>query len=154
MSARLALPFALLLAAGCGDPTVYPITGKVTLGGKPYERLIVHFRPVGRPASMFNIGVGETDKAGNLKLRASGGDGVEAGEYKVMFTLQVVKSGKGNQAVGADEKPDEVAGGGTVVELVPDEYLAGKGEETTPVRFTVKPGQENRFEFDVPAKKK
>jgi hypothetical protein len=43
-----AIGLATLLAAGCGksDPPVYPITGKVTLGGKPYERVIVYFRPV------------------------------------------------------------------------------------------------------------
>jgi hypothetical protein len=151
-----AIGLTVLLAAGCGksDPPVYPITGKVTLGGKPYERLIVYFRPVSGEITPFNLGVGETDKDGTLKMRSSGGMGVMAGEYKVTFTLQMMKTAKGTQAVGADDKVGDLGGSVTAVELVPDEFAAGKAEESTPVRFTVKPGEENRFEFDVPAKKK
>jgi hypothetical protein len=147
---------AALLAAGCGksDPPVYPISGKVTLGGKPYERVIVYFRPVGGEINAFNLGVGETEKDGTLKMRSSGGMGVMAGEYKVTFTYQQVKTAKGTQTLGSDEKLGDLGGGVTAIELVPDDLVAGKAEETTPVRFTVKPGDENRFEFDIPAKKK
>jgi hypothetical protein len=152
-----AIGLATLLAAGCGksDPPVYPITGKVTLGGKPYERVIVYFRPVNGEINAFNLGVGETEKDGTLKMRSSGGMGVMAGEYKVTFTYQMVKTAQGARAVGADEKASEVGGGGnvTAVEMVPDTHAAGKAEETTPVRFTVKPGDDNRFEFDIPSKK-
>jgi hypothetical protein len=147
--------FAVLTVAGCGSkspPPIYPVTGKVTLGGKPYERLIVYFRPVGVDVNEYNLGVGETDKDGNLRMGSSGGVGVMAGEYKVTFHLQLMKTRQGTRAVGADEKPDELGGGMTAVEMVPEAYRAGKAEETTTVRFTVKPDRENRFDFDVPAK--
>lgn len=145
------LAFAL---SGCGGPPpLYPIEGKVTLGGKPYERLIVYFRPVSGEVNQYSLGVGETDKDGNLKVRSSAGMGVMAGEYKVTFTLQMMKTRQGTRAVGADDKPSESGIGGTAVELVPDDYRAGKAEETTTARFTVKPTQDNRYEFDIPAKK-
>ena len=145
---------AFVALSGCGGkpPPVYPVTGKVTLGGKPYERLIVYFRPVSSEVNAFNLGVGETDKDGNLTMRSSGGMGVMAGEYKVTFTLQMMKTRQGTRAVGADEKPSEMGGTATAVELVPEAYRAGKAEETTTVRFTVQANQENRFDFDVPAK--
>lgn len=141
---------ALMAASGCGKPTLYPIQGKVTLGGKGYERLIVYFRPVSGVVNEYNLGVGETDKDGTLKMRSTAGMGLAAGEYKVTFTYLKTKSGK--VVSGADEKPDDF-GSVVTIEMVPDEYSDRKAAETTPVRFTVKPGGENTFNFDIPVKK-
>ena len=148
---RLAAIVPLLAGlAGCGgDPPVYPVTGKVTLGGKPYERLLVYFRPVEGPVTLFNMGVGETDKNGNLTLRSSGGSGIAAGEYKVSFACLSMKTS--NRIVGPDEKPDENGGASVVVERVPAPYDDATSRETTPVRFTVGSG-ENIFSYDIPAK--
>jgi hypothetical protein len=138
-------------AVGCGGPPpLHPVTGKITLGGKGYQRLIVYFRPAAGNVTEFNLGVGETDASGNLTLRSTGGPGLQAGEYKVTFTCMVPKSGPGNLKVS--DKPDDNR---TVafVELVPQPYDDGTSAEATPLRFTVKPGQENRYNFDIPAKK-
>ena len=153
MAARtllLAVLVASLIAlVGCGgDPAVYPITGKVTLGGKPYERLIVYMRPVSGPVTAFTMGVGETSKDGTLTLRSTGGAGIAAGEYKVTFTCMQVKGT--NKGVGLDEKPDE-DGRAVASERVPPPYDDKTSQAESPVRFTVKAG-ENRFEFDIPAK--
>ena len=144
-----ALVPALLFVIGCsGDPPLHPISGKVTLGGQPHERLLVYFRPINEPVTQFNLGVGETDKDGNLKLRSSGGMGLEAGQYRVTFSCFVV----GNSALGVDQKVDELSPGSEDAEskqMVPKPYLEQEGTETSPVEFTIKPGQ-NVFEFDIP----
>src|SRR6478735_9241891 len=65
---------SLLLSSGCGGPPpLHPIKGKITLGGKSYNRLIVYFRPAEGKADEYNLGVGETDKDGILTLRSAGG---------------------------------------------------------------------------------
>jgi hypothetical protein len=140
---------SLLLSSGCGGPPpLHPIKGKITLGGKSYHRLIVYFRPVSGKVGEYNLGVGETDKDGNLTLRSSGGPGLMKGDYKVTFTCMVAPNAKGNVAFGSNEKPDDK---GTVImkELVPNPYDDKTSQESTPITFTVKSG-ENTFDFDIP----
>lgn len=137
---------------GCGkkDPPVHAVTGKVTLGGKAYPRLLVYFRPVAGESTGFNNAVGETDKDGNLTVRSTGGLGLQAGEYKVTFTCMVPKTGSpAADKLTHGDKPDER--GITTVELVPDAHADKTAAETTTVRFTVGAG-ENKFDFDIPAK--
>lgn len=149
MRTRLSIPVVCLVLAGCGGPPpLHPVGGKITLGGKSYPRLIVYFRPAEGQVTEFNMGIGETDKAGALTLRTSAGPGLEAGEYKVSFSCMVAKGGK---TVGAGEKPDDF-GAVQMTELVPPPYDDRTSADATPTRFTVKPGQ-NTFEFDIPAGK-
>jgi 5-hydroxyisourate hydrolase-like protein (transthyretin family) len=145
----LVLLLAALTTTGCGKPTLYPLSGKVTLGGKPQERLLVYFRPVSGVVTEYNMAVGETDKEGNLRISSSAGQGLAAGEYKVTFTCKKLKSGA---VVGSSDKPDDY-GNVVVLELVADDHVDGLANETTPVRFTVKP-EANVFNYDVPLKKK
>lgn len=142
---------ATVIAAGCGGkaPPIYPITGKVMLGGKPHNRLLMYFRPADGKVTEFTIAVGETDKDGNLQVRSSSGEGLAAGEYKVTFSAPVSKAG---ESFGASDKPDEQKGA-VVIERVPPPYDDKTSQDTTPVRFTVKAGEPNVFEFDVPVKK-
>jgi hypothetical protein len=140
----------LALVSGCGGPPpIFPISGKVTLGGKPYERLLVYFRPAKGDVNAFNLGVGETDKNGELKLSSSGGQGISAGEYRVTFSCVYLKSN--GKSVSSTEKPDDAGGGVVSVERVKSPYDAATSQEITPVTFVVKKG-ENKFEFDIPAK--
>jgi hypothetical protein len=146
----LCLIAAVLLVCGSGcnsEPELHKLTGKVTLGGKSYNRLLVYFRPVDRKSDIYRLGVGETDAQGNLQLRSTAGDGLAAGEYRVNFSC--LQASGGGEAIGmSNEKPDDnpkfVA-----VELVPSPY---SDEANSPVTFQIKGNQDNYFEFDIPAK--
>jgi hypothetical protein len=82
---------ALLVAAsGCGGSlTPVPVSGTVTLDGKPVEGATVTFHAVGndkegKPAT------GETDKTGTFRLRTGTADGARPGEYKVVILKNVL----------------------------------------------------------------
>lgn len=75
---------ALLVGLGCGDgrPTRVPISGTVTIDGKPLKFGSVLFvPPAGRPAG------GALDANGRYELSCDEkGDGTMLGEYKVAVT--------------------------------------------------------------------
>lgn len=152
--AILVLVTTLTMLASCGKsaPPVYPVSGKVTLGGKAYKRLLVYFRPANGPVNEYNMAVGETDDQGTLAVQGNAGVGMPVGEYKVTFTCQVPKGNKSNAAkAGPDDKPSEL--GYETVELVPDSHAEGKANETSTVLFTVKKSGDNVFTYDIPSKK-
>ena len=134
---------------GCGSkpPPLHDVHGKVTLKGKPHARLSIHFKPKAGDVTMYNMGVAETDKDGNFKtVMGAGGNGLEAGEYKVTFSYMVMKSGK---AVPAGEKPDDAPGRSMVTTEMVGKPYDPASEADTPVTLTVKPG-DNEFTFDIP----
>jgi hypothetical protein len=144
----LAVTSIILLTAltGCGDPALHQVSGKVTLGGKPYERLLVYFHPLTREPSIFSIGVGETSKDGTLVLRSTAGDGLASGKYRVSFACYVVQGSK-NRTVGLeDDKGDDKRQLDTK-DIVPEPY---NSPQESPVEFEIKAGVENIFEFDIP----
>lgn len=134
---------SLSLFVGCGDPPLNPVEGTVTLGGKPYERLLVYFRPVGGKVDRFSMGVGETDKDGTLGLRSSAGDGLAAGKYRVCFNCYVAKG----KAVGLGEKADDDDRTLVTEDIVPAPY---NDPESSPVEFVIQRGVTNLFEYDIP----
>lgn len=75
---------ALLLAGGCGK-SMSPVSGLVTLDGKPLANARVILTPVdgkGRPAQ------GVTDDSGRFSITSiKPNDGALKGEYKVTFSL-------------------------------------------------------------------
>ncbi len=147
-SIRLALVLlSLAYFAGCNsEPPLYPVAGKVTLGGKAYTRLLVYFRPVQEKANKYTIGVGETDASGNLTLRSTAGGGIAAGDYAVSFSC----IGMPPNAATADPTKEKVDDNQflKVTELVPERFL---DEQTSNVTFTVKPDYDNQFVYDIPA---
>ncbi len=150
LSSRTFAVFGLLflvLWTGCsGVPKLHPITGKITLGGKSYERLIVYFRPIDQELNQYTIGVGETDVRGDLTLYSTAGEGLAAGKYRVSFTYTKVAGSK--DAVGLDEKADDDPNA-KLVEMVPPAYT---DPDNSPLEFEVKAGEENFIEFDIPLK--
>ena len=141
----------VLVLTGCGDPKLYPIEGKVTLGGKSYERLLVYLRPIGKPADSFTLGVGETDVKGVLGLRSTAGDGLAKGEYRVSFSC--LRMGNSKEQIGLGEKADDNPNVKTF-ELVPARFVHGTEEyedADSPVTFEIT-SSENNFEFDIPLK--
>ncbi len=140
------LAFFIQSISGCsGPPELQKIKGRVTLAGKPYERLIVYFRPMDSKANVYNLGVGETIESGELGLRSTAGDGIAPGEYRVSFSCVRVK-GKNEQIGASNEKPDDERSLITE-ELVPFPY---NDDNESPVRFEVRQGKENIFEYDIP----
>ena len=138
----LFLTFLVCLFGGCGDPTLYELTGKVTLDGEPKERLIVYFNPMDGEVTQFNLGVGETDKDGNLTLRTSAGNGLAAGNYRVSFSYLVRETG---EAAGLGDKDESETA--ITVEKVPSPYCDRK---SSPVEVYIKRSQ-NEFIYDIPA---
>jgi len=145
-SVWLAVATCLVAAlVGCGDPKLHPISGRVTLDGKPYERLLVYMRPMERDATKFNIGVGETDSRGQLTLRSTAGDGLEQGLYRVSFSC-MVSSKAGQEVLSGSEKHDDDR---TLVteEKVPEPYSS---DIDSPEVFEVKANANNYYQFDIP----
>ena len=102
--ARWSLVGVLLSAAGCGPsgPATVPVTGTVTLDGKPIAKAAVMFVPQfpGRPAH------GLTDQEGRFSLGTfKKGDGAVEGKYLVTVILNEV------QGFVADPKNKDVSGG-------------------------------------------
>ena len=77
---------ALVSLAGCGasNPPTFPVSGTVTLDGKPVEGAAVLFIPfdgTGQPASAMS------DASGNYALTTfTANDGAMAGNYKIKVT--------------------------------------------------------------------
>ena len=141
----------LVLSLGCsGDPPLQPVSGKVTIDGQSYERLIIYMDPVDGPVTAFNKGVGETDVKGDYTMNSTASTaeemGLAAGEYRVYFNCWMRKG----QATGlANEKPDENSRTLETEDIVPPPY---NSPQDTPLRFTVEGGQENKFDFDIKSK--
>ncbi|MCD0460826.1 hypothetical protein [Roseiconus lacunae] len=136
----------VLCLIGCGDPQLHQVTGKVTLGGKPYQRLLVYMRPIDEQVDKFRMGVGETDAKGVLTLRSSAGDGLASGKYRVSFSCMVPK-GNDEMGLNPNEKHDDNPKLITE-ELVPLPYAS---DIDSPVEFEIGGSDPNEFVFDIPS---
>jgi hypothetical protein len=76
--------------AGCGQGAgLVPVTGKVTLDGKPLGTGTVTFHPdAAKGNAAPHLAAGEIDGQGNYKLLSDGKEGVPPGWYKVTVTAQ------------------------------------------------------------------
>jgi hypothetical protein len=142
----LILSLASISAIGCGDPALHPVSGKVTLGGKSYNRLIVYMRPIEGEVTPFNLGVGETDASGKLSLRSSAGGGLAEGKYRVSFTC-VQEVGNPDSAVGTSDEKNDDDRSLVTEELVPEPYSS---DDNSPVEFDVTASEANEFIYDIP----
>jgi hypothetical protein len=79
---------ALVASAGCGDGKIrrYPVTGTVTVDGKPADGALVIFCPVNPTGELEHLRpAGKADAAGTFSLTTiETGDGAPAGDYKVL----------------------------------------------------------------------
>lgn len=133
-----------LAAAGCGPgrPKTLPVTGVVTLDGKPLEEASVLFAPEGggRPAT------GLTDKEGRFRLGTFvPGDGALPGKHLV----SVVKKKTSGVLTDADGLSGGVAPGGIVEHwFTPKRYADPK---TSGLTAEVQPGMDPlRLELSSP----
>jgi hypothetical protein len=86
---RMFAILVLLMLAGCQQSDLVPVSGTITLDGKPLAGVAVTFQPqrteASKPVASTLGSTGVTDADGKYKLRsmASGSAGVAVGEHKV-----------------------------------------------------------------------
>ncbi|MCA9127882.1 MAG: carboxypeptidase regulatory-like domain-containing protein [Planctomycetales bacterium] len=91
-SYSLLICVCFLLLSGCGGVKLYPVSGTVTLDGKPTEGLLVAFAGEGGMAA-----TGTTDANGAYSLTSIKGKGLPAGNYRVAITHVAVQENSGTQ---------------------------------------------------------
>lgn len=153
-----AAPLASLVwLAGCGGPTVYSVTGKVTMGGQPLEGVSMAFVPdPGNPVQ--TPGAATTDASGRYSAADADGRGLAPGKYLVGITKW---KGTLESAVNRAEKPTDdpyqayLAAGGGATEGRP-RRAAGKARDAAkapaPIeaRFPVEiTPEKHQFEFEI-----
>ncbi|MEW4530292.1 carboxypeptidase-like regulatory domain-containing protein [Maioricimonas sp. JC845] len=155
MLAALLLPVVTGCSGGTseGRVKVYPVSGKVTMGGGPLVNATVAFAPHdGQPTA-----VGRTDVNGEYHLSTYGGDdGAAAGSYSVVITKPLGGGGGGGAAAeahGTDPTASYDVGGGhgagggaSTAGAVPERY---SNSNETPLSATVTADGENRFDFEI-----
>ncbi len=126
----------LVVAAGCGDSRIVPVSGRVTLDKKPVVNARVNFEPLSEgipgPGS-----AGKTDANGQFTLQLLPlGDrkGAFIGEYTVKIIAYEGDDGS-IPSSGSDMKFRK--------RIIPDEYVHGK------LTFKVPPGGTTEANFDL-----
>ena len=125
------LVIAGLLLSGCGGNALgrLPISGKVTLQGKPLERGNIDIRPA---AGVNGVGAGANIEQGAYAIAEE--RGLPPGEYEVR-----VHSSK------EDPRPAPPGGGSRpAIEQIPAKY-----NSRTELKIEVKADGENVFNFDL-----
>ncbi len=144
-----------VVAAGCGGganfPKTYPVTGKVTVNGKPIEGAMVTFQL----ESGKENAIGTTDKNGEFTLSMfQPGDGAVPGQYRIAVsklppgTTSAAGTPPPGQIGSADlpadyaPPPDTSKGGGPTG---PKSEIAAKysNDQTSGLRATVVAGPNN-----------
>jgi len=126
---------------GCsGDSTpTAPVSGKVTLDGKPLANINVLFQPAGganREPGVGSVGITDAQGVFTLKLSGSGKHGAVVGQHVV--TLMEKTNPADDQDAGGTDKP--------VVSRIPVEYSNGTA------KFEVKSGtNQANFELKSPS---
>ena len=139
----------VLFAGGCSparDKSLMPVTGKVTLEGKPLSGTTITFVPIGSTRGAG--GNGYTDKSGKYELSAThGGKGVPVGEYRVVASKLVMPDGS-DFPLNSDVAPIN----SSAKEMLPAQYTS---PENASLRATVHEGaNEVDFALELPAQGK
>lgn len=105
----------VVLLSGCGEHELAPVSGVVTLDGKPLVRGVVNFQPMGGENENPGPGsTGITDEKGRFVLKLNtpeGSEGALVGEHRVSISSRNAEGTNG-------EKSDPRM----TVELVPSRY--------------------------------
>lgn len=116
----------ILAHAGCSSPEeakTFPVTGEVTLDGKPLVGATVMFEPVGGGS----LGYGESDANGLFVISTFAvGDGAIPGEHRIVVTSSSANAvSGGDHLVEPEENVDKQPPGSTnstAVQAVPARY--------------------------------
>ncbi len=105
--------FPLVALQGCsgGGVAYAPVSGKVTMDGKPLAKVNVVFVPLAKPGSDVagDTAGGVTDENGQytLKTFTAGGtmkEGAQVGKHKVRISLQETR-GEGDRSITTEKIP-------------------------------------------------
>jgi hypothetical protein len=138
---RFRVPLAALLvltAAGCSrsGSDVTPVSGRVTVDGKPAAGAVVTFHPL-TPTADAARPTARADEDGRFRLTTRAeSDGAPPGEYRVTVAWREAAAAK--RAAEGDELPAKTA--------VPDTHTR---PESTPLRATVQPGANDPLAIDI-----
>lgn len=139
------LPIAvLLLAAGCSQrdpnlPDLVPVSGTITIDGKPATNTTLQFIPLGEVGTGSG---GATDAEGRYQLRtAHDGMGAPVGEYKVVIS-KLVRSDGSDFPIDSPEGPMDAGAD----ESLPPRY---SDAEQTELRATVPEGGTDQLNFEL-----
>lgn len=116
------------LFAGCGShsdsgqmpPRLQPVTGRITIDGKPLQGIVVRFVPMEEGGSMT---LGETDQDGRYRLSYVGMTGCAAGEYRVMMSYKTLGDGK---SISLDAQSSLIISteAANAAERMPEQYVS------------------------------
>jgi hypothetical protein len=123
---------SLIALAGCGDENPLgrlPVTGTVSLDGKPLERGSVSFEPLGGGTSS-----GSTIAAGEFAIREE--KGLPPGRYRVRVYSASAETAPEDQLPGESGPPHK--------DLIPKTWNANSEQQVE-----VTEGGENAFNFDI-----
>src|SRR5262245_22428311 len=142
---RIRIASCLLLALvvlGCGGKKFAPVSGVVTLDGKPYGMAAISFQPIGDKDNP-NPGRGSnafTDENGRFVLKSDGTeDGAIVGKHLVRISTRP-------DAKFVDAPSPDGGGPPTPPDRIPVEWRV-PGKE-----FTVPPGGTDKANFDIVTK--
>jgi hypothetical protein len=144
----LALCAVILVAGGCGGggPTYAPVSGTLTLDGKPYGDGVVVFLPKATSTNP-NPGrssAGETDEKGHFVLKT---DDLKNGAVVGKHLVKISTRGPVMQFDAATGSPDS-APANVKRDLIPAEWNTMSEKE-----FEVPPGGTDKANFDIVRKK-
>lgn len=146
-SIKIAMLLPLVLFAGCksgeesnGLPKLKPVSGTITLNGKPMEGVVISFLPMAEGGTMT---VGQTREEGKYKLSYLGMLGCAPGQYQVMLSYKTTPDGKvvTLEMQSALVMPKEAT---QAVERMPKEYGPGNKSLTATV-----PPEGGEINFDL-----
>jgi hypothetical protein len=114
-----------LLALGCGGPHLAPVTGRVTLDGKPLADATVGFYPIGGDAAHTSSGRTNSNGEFTLTTVADNRAGAVVGKYRVSITVEPDLTGS--------DLPANKTGKGTRPPKLPARYQGEDSELTCEV---------------------
>jgi hypothetical protein len=145
----LAAAALLGLFPGCGGgPRFVPVSGVVTLNGKPYDKAAVSFQPIGTSDNPYP-GRGSsayTDENGKFVLTSDNHRGAVVGKHLIRITTRgATPVSAGEPGIGSsDAAPANRSG-----DPIPLEWNWQSAKE-----FEVPPGGTDKANFDIVTKQK
>ncbi len=124
-----------VVLGGCGGgpdlPPVTPVSGTVTLEGKPLPRGMVQFSPDNIKGTRGAPAVGNIDSEGRYSLKTAGVDGAIVGHHKVRIEARQEPRNE------MDSMPPS---------LIPQRYM---NPDTSGLTFEVKEGEDNKIDLKL-----